>query len=358
MFCNNSDIKFSTFSKLYIFFCKKRKVLNVKIVNFFFNIIYLSLKNFEYSSFNVRKGSNFFFIYKILFLFLKFTYFILEFINNNFRMNSDKFFANKRDLVEYLIYYKFFLYMIFLNKKNQFLSVLGQFSFNLYFNYLLYSIFFFIRLFIKKIQNLELKKKRSNSAIVEFSISKNLKKCHLFYKKKIYLTNPRCNNKKLKVQKENIPLYLFCSNRVNFKTLDDLQFSILLNQIRTVYRKRYFNQNSFKVLNLIIKKSIPLSKIVYQRRGRNFIPLMTFVYSQDIRNSLGLKSILSNKNKITGLVKDSFENHLLINLLDILILYTEDDFVYQGDKDSSVRKEAYSKGYYLKTLKSNFRALK
>lgn len=180
----------------------------------------------------------------------------------------------------------------------------------------------------------------------------------MFYKKKIYLTNPRCNNKKLKVQKENIPLYLFCSNRVNFKTLDDLQFSILLNQIRTVYRKRYFNQNSFKVLNLIIKKSIPLSKIVYQRRGRNFIPLMTFVYSQDIRNSLGLKSILSNKNKITGLVKDSFENHLLINLLDILILYTEDDFVYQGDKDSSVRKEAYSKGYYLKTLKSNFRALK
>jgi hypothetical protein len=267
-------------------------------------------------------------------------------------MNSDKFFSNKRDLVEYLIYYKFFLYMIFLNKKNQFLYILGKFSFNLYLNYLLYSIFFFMRLFLIKIQNFELNKKRSNPPISEFPISQNLKKCHLFYKKKIYLTNTFSNSKELKVQKENIPLYLFCSNRVNFKTLDDSKFSILLNQIRAVYRKSYSNQNSFKVLNLIIKKSIPLSKIVYQRRGRNFIPLMTFVYSQDIRTSLGLKSILSNKNKINGLSKDSFENQLLINLLDILLLYTEYDFVYQGDKDSSIRKEAYSKGYYLKTLKA------
>jgi len=131
-----------------------------------------------------------------------------------------------------------------------------------------------------------------------------------------------------------------------------------LNRIRSVYRKRYFNQNSFKVLKLIVKKAIPLSKIIYQRRGRNFIPLMSFVYSQEIRNSLGIKLILSNTNKIIGLEKESFENHLLINILDILLLYTEDNFVYQGDKDSSVRKEAYSKGYYLKTLKSNFRTLK
>merc|ERR1711881_241516 len=127
--------------------------------------------------------------------------------------------------------------------------------------------------------------------------------------------------KQLSVVKEDIPLYLFCSNRVNFKTLDDSQFSIFLNQIRYVYRNQNININSFKVLNTIVKRAIPLSKIVYQRRGRNLIPLMTFIYSQQIRNSLGIKLIPSNKN----------------------------NFIYQGDKDSSIRKEAYSKGYFLKT---------
>merc|ERR1712230_11972 len=99
-------------------------------------------------------------------------------------------------------------------------------------------------------------------------------------------------------------------------------FSIFLNQIRYVYRNQNRNVNSFKVLNTIVKRAIPLSKIVYQRRGRNLIPLMTFIYSQQIRNSLGIKLILSNKN----------------------------NFIYQGDEDSSIRKEAYSKGYFLKTL--------
>jgi hypothetical protein len=112
--------------------------------------------------------------------------------------------------------------------------------------------------------------------------------------------------------------------------------------------------NSFKVLNIIVKKAIPLSKIVYQRRGRNLIPLMTFIYSQAIRNSLGIKLIFSNKSIINGLYNNSFETKLLINILDILISSDKDNFIYQGDKDSSIRKEAYSKGYFLKTLKSNF----
>merc|ERR1712187_893572 len=98
--------------------------------------------------------------------------------------NSENFFSNNRDLVEYLIYYKFFLYMIFLNKKNQFLGLLYKFSFNLYFNYLLYSIFFFMRLFLIKIQNFELNKKQSKPVIIEFPVSTDLVKCHLFYKKK------------------------------------------------------------------------------------------------------------------------------------------------------------------------------
>jgi hypothetical protein len=149
-------------------------------------------------------------------------------------------------------------------------------------------------------------------------------------------------------------LYLFCSNRVNFKTLDDSQFSIFLNNIRYVYRNQNININSFKILNRVVKKAIPLSKIVYQRRGRNLIPLMTFIYSQQIRNSLGIKLILSNKNKINILDSNSFETQLLVSILDILISSNKNNFIYQDDKDSSIRKEAYSKGYFLKTLKSNF----
>merc|ERR1712210_722 len=111
------------------------------------------------------------------------------------------------------------------------------------------------------------------------------------------------------------------------------------------------NINSFKILNRIVKKAIPLSKIVYQRRGRNLIPLMTFIYSQQIRNSLGIKLIL---NTINISDSNSFETQLLVSILDILISSNKNNFIYQGDKDSSIRKEAYSKGYFLKTLKSNF----
>merc|ERR1711881_748608 len=98
--------------------------------------------------------------------------------------------------------------------------------------------------------------------------------------------------------------------------------------------------NSFKILNAIIKKAIPLSKIVYQRRGRNMIPLMTFVYSQEIRNSLGIKLVLSNKSTETVLNYNSFETQLLVNILDILISSNKNNFIYQGDKDSIIRKEA------------------
>jgi len=104
-----------------------------------------------------------------------------------------------------------------------------------------------------------------------------------------------------------------------------------------------------------VKRSIPLVKIIYQRRGRSLIPLMNFVYSQDIRNSLGLKFILTQNNKNKGLASDSYENRLFITLLDILFSNIEEDFIYQSDKGSDIRKEAYSRGYYLKTLKARFR---
>merc|ERR1711981_201362 len=119
--------------------------------------------------------------------------------------------------------------------------------------------------------------------------------------------------------------------------LDDSQFSLFLNNIRLLYR---------------------LFNIIYQRRGRNFIPLMTFVYSQDIRISLGLKHILNlTNNEINGLVFKSYRNKLLINLLDILTVNRDTDFIYQSDKNSDIRKEAYSKGYYLKTFKAKFKKL-
>jgi hypothetical protein len=157
------------------------------------------------------------------------------------------------------------------------------------------------------------------------------------------------------IKKEEIFLSSFCSNRVNFKSLDDIQFSKLLNNIRYFYRYIKKKENSFRVLNLLIKRSIPLVKIIYQRRGRSLIPLMTFVYSQDIRNSLGFKFILTENNRNKGSFIYSYENRLFLNLLNILFSNIEEDFIYQSDKNSDVRKEAYSRGYYLKTLKARFR---
>merc|ERR1711934_876884 len=98
------------------------------------------------------------------------------------------------------------------------------------------------------------------------------------------------------------------------KALNDNQFSIFLNKIRHLYRLIHKKQNSFDVLSDIVKRAIPLSKIIYQRRGRHFIPLMTFVYSQDIRISLGLKHLLNvSTGSINGLVLKSYKNQLLMN---------------------------------------------
>jgi len=181
----------------------------------------------------------------------------------------------------------------------------------------------------------------------------------LFYKNNIFNSISKdLISKQIIIEKEEVPLYLFCSNRINFKVLDDSQFSLFLNNIRLLYRLFNIKQNSFDILSNIVKRSIPLSKIIYQRRGRNLIPLMTFVYSQDIRISLGLKHILNlSNNEINGLVFKSYRNKLLINLLDILTVNRDTDFIYQSDKNSDIRKEAYSKGYYLKTFKAKFKKL-
>merc|ERR1712137_379380 len=126
---------------------------------------------------------------------------------------------------------------------------------------------------------------------------------------------------------KNTYLHALRSSRMNFKTLEDKQFSILLNNIRSIYRFKNQRKNSLLILNKLIKQVIPLSKIIYQRRGRSLIPLMTFVYSSDIRNSLGLKHILKESNKIQGFGLNLYENKLLIYLLDILISKHKNDLI-------------------------------
>jgi hypothetical protein len=267
-------------------------------------------------------------------------------------MNSEKFFI-KKNLIEFLIYYKFFLFMLFLNKKNKFFYLLSKFSFNIYFKYILYSIFYFLNVYILNLQSLKVKKKAKKSINYIIPVLNNLEISNLYYKIHIYKTQK--SFKSIKIIKEDLPLYLFCSSRINYRVLDDTSFSILLNNIRYIYRFVSKQKNSFILLNEIIKKAIPLSKIIYQRRGRNLIPLMTFIYSSNIRNSLGLKYILKETSNIKGLALNSYENKLLINLLDILISTSNEDFIFQSDKDSDLRKEAYNRGYYLKTLKAKFK---
>jgi hypothetical protein len=260
-------------------------------------------------------------------------------------------------LTEFLIYYKFFLFLLFLDKKNKLYNLLIKFRFKLYFNYVLYSIFYFLKLYIINLQNIELTKKVKTMTFTIPAVS-NSNSSYSFYSKVIFNRIDNTEVKERSLFKEDVPLYLFCSQRVNFKTLKDNEFSKILNNIRYVYRYLDIKQNSFFILKKIVKKAIPLSKIVYQRRGRISIPLTSFIYSQDIRNSLGVKLILKENKGISGLPQNSYKNRLLVNLLDLLIFNNRDDFIYQSDKDADVRKEAYSKGYFLKTLKSKYTKFK
>jgi len=344
-------------TKIFIYFCNHQVFLDRKILTFFFHINYMSIQNFEFGKFKSFKNLKFIYIYKILFIFLKFVYFIINLINTNFKINTRKFFSNKINLVQFLIYFRFILFNIFLNKKNKFYKYLIKFTFKLYLKYLLYSIFYFLKLYLLNIRNFELKKKNVKEVVYSIPKLDKVNNSFLYYENKIFnLSNMnKLSKKKINLGEKEIPLHLFVSNRVNFKTLEDYKFSLVLNSIRKLFRSLNREENSVAILEKIIKRSIPLSKIIYQRRGRNMIPLMNFVYNSNIRNSLGFKCILSNSNTIIGLSKDSYEKKLLINLLDILVLDQNEGFVYQADKNSDVRKEAYNRGYFLKTLKFGYK---
>lgn len=345
-----SNFKFSNLTNLFTFFCNYSQFLNFKIINFLFHVIYLSAKDFEITRYQFLKKSKFIANYKVLLVFLKFVHFVINFTNNSFKMNSEKFFSEKKILIQFLIYYKFFFATIFLNENYKYNNLLLQFNFKVYSNYLLYSIFYFLRLYTINLQDLKATEKvRQN----EYSLPINLdpKISQSFYNSNIF-NSKDLDNETITMPKENIPLSLLCSNRTNFKTLEDAKFSVLLNNIRYVYRLKKRKKNSFVILNKIIKQAVPLSRIIYQRRGRNLIPLMTFVYSPDVRNSLGLKYILNESKKTQGYGSDSYENKLFISLLNILVSNKKEDFVYQSDQNSDIRKEAYSRGYFLKTLQA------
>jgi len=343
-------VKAKAFIKFIEFNCIRQKSLNSKIVNFFFNVVVLSVEDLK-PSFTKSCLKQFYSKYELFFIFAKFGYFVLNKTNNNFKMNSKKFFANSKSLSEFLIYYKYFLCIIFEKKKK--FSFLDKLKSVLYRNYLLYSIFYFLDFYLIEKAKLKLKEKElDNKVIYSVPVLQNPMSCIFYYRYFIY--NSFKFNSLKRRPKEDVPLYLFCLNRVNFSYLDDKEFSKLLSFIRKFFRKLNKKQKAYSVLNELVKKAVPVSKIIYQRRGRIFIPLTNVIYNQNIRTSLGIKQIYTQSHQLINLPKkkNSFNFKLFITLLDILM---SNNFRYQSEIHTEVRKEAHSKGYFLKTFKARYR---
>ena len=348
---NTKNNQFSSLKNLFLFFCNQNQFLDIKIINFFFHIVFRSLNRSKFCNQSFLKKRKFVANYKISLLFFKFVHFVINFSNNIFQINSKNFFFSKKNLIQFLLYYKSIYYNIFLIKDYKYFYLFKQFNFKLYYNYLLYSIFYFLKLYIQSLQDLELKEtqKKKNHFI---SSNLDVKFSQEFYTNNVFTNNTSLKNLNSVRSKETIYLRALCSSQMNSKVLDDTKFSILLNNLRSIYRFKNKRKNSLLLLNKLIKRVVPLSKIIYQRRGRSLIPLMTFIYSSDIRNSLGLKHVLRESNKISGFGLNPYENKLLIYLVDILITKHKNDLIYQFEQDSDTRKEAYNRGYFFKTLKA------
>jgi len=342
-------LKRNVLSKFIKFNCVRQKLLNSKIISFFFNIIILSVEGYQLlpGKFSLKQ---FYSKYEVVFIVLKFSYFVLQGMNKNFKINSEKFFVTKKSLSEFLIYYKYFLLIIF-EKRVKF-SFLDKLKSSLYFNYLIYSIFHFLDFYLGEKEKLKLKEKElelDNEFIYSVPVLHNSMDSISYYRYFIY--NSVNFNLIRRCAKEDVPLYLFCLNRVNFSYLNDMEFSKLLSSIRKFFRKLNKKQKAYNVLNTLVKKATPLSKIIYQRRGRIFIPLTNVIYNQNIRTSLGMKQIYMKSYQLVNLPtnKNSFNFKLFITLLDILMC---NNFVYQSEISTDIRKESYTKGYFLKTLKA------
>jgi len=342
-------LKSNVFFKFIKFNCSRQKILNSKIISFFFTAILVSIEDSKPSSTKLR-SKQFYSKYEAVFLYLKFSYFVLKEANKHFKMNSEKFFININSLGEFLIYYKYFLLIIF-EKRNKF-SFLDKLKSSLYGNYLLYSTFYFLDFYFVEKEKLKLKEKDLNNQVIySVPVLQKVMDPMIYYRYFIY--NSFEFNVISRRAKEDVPLYLFCLNRVNFSYLDDTEFSKVLSHIRKFFRKLNKKQKVYSLLNELVKKAVPVSKIIYQRRGRIFIPFTNIIYNQNIRTSLGIKQIYIQSHQLSNLPKkkNSFNFKLFITLLDILM---SNNFVYQSGINPDIRKEAYTKGYFLKTFKARY----
>ena len=324
--------------------------LNFKIVYFFFNLSLLfSQKHKVYQKKKLNVS-----IYKILFIFLKLVFNILELLNFEFKKYGKSFFFKKKYLLEFLFFYKFYLYNIFFSN-----NIFIKFNFKAYLNYLLYSIYFFFNLYFEKLKKLEEEKINIEEVVFpEINLSK-LKKSYLFYTNFVIKRSFAKKNHKTNLKKYQIDLSLFLDNRTNFPALKDKTFCKVLSCLRKFIRMYYVNRsyynykiNSFLLMNRIAKKVVPVSKIIYQRRGRIFIPLKTYYFNQIIRNSLAIKFIYNEISNISISKSTLFEQKLLIILLNILTIKKNHINEYHESKDT--RKKASNRNYYLKILKKGF----
>ena len=343
------ELKNNVFFKFIKFNCARQKNLNSKIISFFFTIILLSVEEFK-PFFTKPCLKEFYSKYELVFIFLKFAHFVLKEANNRFKMNSENFFVNTKSLNGFLIYYKYYLLLIF-EKRSKF-SFLNKLKLSLFFKYLIYSIFYFLDFYFVEKEKLKLKEKDlDNEVIYSVSALQNVIDPTLYYRYFIY--NSFEFNVISRRAKEDVPLYLFCLNRVNFSYLDDIEFSKVLSSIRKFFRKLNKKQKAYSLLTELVKKAVPVSKIIYQRRGRIFIPFTNVIYNQNIRTSLGIKQIYMQSHQLSNLPKNknSFNFKLFITLLDILM---SNNFIYQSEMIADTRKEAYTKGYFLKTFKARY----
>jgi len=146
-------------------------------------------------------------------------------------------------------------------------------------------------------------------------------------------------------------LSLLSYNRINFKVFDDNQLAKILSYIRLFYKKCNSEQNVYLVLKKIYMKHIPLYKIIYQRRGRIYIPLQTIFYHRFIRYSIGIKHLYIESQKIQGLPQNNIQNQLIILLLDMLSSNKE-SLLYQPNLNLNIRKEANNRSYHKKIFKA------
>ena len=92
----DSQLKVSSLNNLFFYFCNQNQFLDIKILNFFFHIVFISSKKSKFCNQNIFKKKKFVANYKISLIFFRFISFVISFSNNIFQMNSKNFFFFKK----------------------------------------------------------------------------------------------------------------------------------------------------------------------------------------------------------------------------------------------------------------------